>query len=50
MPIRPIPFITLHTENGNGTHEETEGEEHFRFDINEEAVKILQNIEDPVSV
>lgn len=56
MPIRPVPFVTLHAENnsnkeGNGNHEDgTEGEEHFRFEINEEAVKMLQDIEGPVSV
>jgi len=53
MPIKPIPFITLHVDGNkeNGDHEDsTEGEEHFRFDINEEAARILQNIEEPVSV
>lgn len=51
MPIKPIPFITLHTENGNkNEEEEREGEEHFRFEINEEAARILQSIDEPVSV
>lgn len=55
MPIRPVPFITLHVdkkENGaNENHDGEEGgEEHYHFDINEEAAKMLQSIEEPVSV
>jgi hypothetical protein len=53
MPIHPIPFITLRGDpkHPNGAGEDgTEGDEHFQFDINPEAVKLLQNIEEPVSV
>ncbi len=57
MPIRPIPYITLHKEETNTGHEsngnnnnDEEGDAHYTFEVNEEAVKLLQDIEDPVSV
>ena len=56
MPIHPVPFITLRVDpkHSNGTsesHEDgTEEEEHYHFEINPEAAKMLQNIEEPVSV
>jgi hypothetical protein len=56
MPIHPVPFITLKLDpnktNGTSEHHEdgTEGEEHYNFEINPEAAKMLQSIEEPVSV
>lgn len=56
MPIHPVPFITLHVDKQNGAehaeHHEGEegGEEHYKFEINEAAVKLLQDVDQPVSV
>lgn len=51
MPIQPVPFITLHVDKENGAgHDSTEGEEHYRFEVNEKAVKMLMDVEQPVSV